>query len=300
MRIEVINIFRECCFEYAGKYSGEYNLIMAYVSDSNDGFITGGGYTPSLDSLPALAESVLYSMKYSENLLDFTVEIVNPDTNIPTEQFAEIKDWLFGQDGWKKLTLESEEFQGYYLKCLLIPDVDIVDGSGFRGVKCKVQNISAFWYGEDRVIEYTSEEIDQIYSQHQRNRVYPNGFALFPEIKTQHIGRVYPIVTMQIQAKSVSSSGYVFEMRNDISNDALPSRRSDFSVRINSTNSYTFVIDTKHGIITQNGEKILPQDLNTSYSLLHFYKGVNQLYVKSLALRYLSIKYTPMHRLGGF
>ena len=107
-------ILRECFFEYAGRYSGEYNLILAYVSDTNDSFVSGGSYTPSVDTIPALAESVLYSIKYGEKPLEFSIEIVNPDENIPAKQFSEIKDYIpkgfiFNQADNPNWELESDE-----------------------------------------------------------------------------------------------------------------------------------------------------------------------------------------------
>lgn len=49
---------------------------------------------------------------------------MNTDGAIPIEQMKKIKDWLFGQDGWKKFVLINER-QDYYLRTLLIPDEDI-------------------------------------------------------------------------------------------------------------------------------------------------------------------------------
>lgn len=67
---------------------------------------------------------MLYGLKHSENPLKFSIEIVNTDGAIPIEQMKKIKDWLFGQDGWKKFVLINER-QDYYLRTLLIPDEDI-------------------------------------------------------------------------------------------------------------------------------------------------------------------------------
>ena len=66
-------MFRGCFFEYAGIYSGDYNLTMMYLENSSDKFDTGGTYEPIMDSLPNSAESLLYGLKYSENPLEFSV-----------------------------------------------------------------------------------------------------------------------------------------------------------------------------------------------------------------------------------
>ena len=284
-------ILRECFFEYAGRYSGEYNLILAYVSDTNDSFVSGGSYTPSADTIPALAESVLYSIKYGEKPLEFSIEIVNPDENIPAKQFSEIKDWLFGQDGWKKFIPESEDYEGLYLKCLLIPDSDIVDGTGYRGVKCTLKNISGFWYGEEKTIEYTSEDFAA--------RPGVNYKYLYPEIETQFNGCIYPTVT--IQTANSTNSDFLCELINYVSDDAPVSKRSSFRTELVADTEEEYVIDTRHGIITCDGTKELPENLNTSMSLLHFYRGKNKLRVPTGGyITNLKIKYTPCYRVGGF
>lgn len=152
-------MFRGCYFEYAGRYSGDYNLITAYVQDSYDEFSSGGSYEPVTDTLPYTAEALLYGMRYSDKPLEFSIEIINPDDTIPFEQMREIKSWLFGQDGWKKLYIKDENLSKYYLLCLLIPESDIVDATGYRGLRCTVKNISPFWYGEEKTKTITYEEM---------------------------------------------------------------------------------------------------------------------------------------------
>ena len=46
-------MFRDCYFEYAGQYSGDYNLVMMYVENSYDKFDSGGQYEVATDVLPA-------------------------------------------------------------------------------------------------------------------------------------------------------------------------------------------------------------------------------------------------------
>lgn len=152
-------MFRGCFFEYAGIYSGDYNLTMMYLENSSDKFDTGGAYEPITENLPNSAESLLYGLKYSENPLEFSVEIISEDDTIPMEQMREIKRWLFGQDGWKTLRLMDEDYRQYHLKCLLIPQEDIVDVIGYRGVRCTVKNVSPFWYGEPKTKVITEEDM---------------------------------------------------------------------------------------------------------------------------------------------
>ena len=71
---------------------------------------------------------------------------------------TEIKNWLFGQDGWKTLRVLDER-QNYNLKCIFEPKEDIVDGIGYRGVRCTIHNISPFWYGDEQIITFNHSDL---------------------------------------------------------------------------------------------------------------------------------------------
>lgn len=142
---------RECYFQYANKSSEEYNLLMCYIGGMPETVISGAAYELSADSLPFSSEQLLYGKKY-ETPLEFEIEIIDPDKNIPVNKFREIKTWLFGQNGWKTLKLIDDEFSEYHLKCMFIPGEDILDGNGYRGVRCTLHNISPYWFGKPIVI----------------------------------------------------------------------------------------------------------------------------------------------------
>lgn len=148
-------MFRECYFEYAGISSQPYNLIMSYVSNSNEDFDSGGKFDLKTDTLPRSHETLLYGKDYSAQPLSFEVEITNDEHSIPLKQMLKIKNWLFEQDGWKKLRLLDER-RDYHLRCVFEPGEDIVDGTGYRGLRCTLTNISPFWYGEGREFVKTS------------------------------------------------------------------------------------------------------------------------------------------------
>lgn len=151
-------MFRDCYFEYAGISSQPYGLIMCYVENSNYNFDSGGKFELKTDTLPRSHETFLYGKDYSANPITFDVEIVSIDDYIPLEQMMEIKNWLFGQNGWKTLRL-SDERQNYNLKCVFEPGEDIVDGIGYRGVRCTLHNVSPFWYGDEKEIVISNSEL---------------------------------------------------------------------------------------------------------------------------------------------
>lgn len=250
-------MFKASYFKYADIYSGKYNLIMAYVSRNQD-FITGAEYEPMIDTLSSRAESLLYGIKYSEKPLEFEVDIVNPDEAIPMKQMMEIKDWLFGQDGWKKLYIKSPDYENMYLKCLLLPENDIRDSSGYRGVRCKVKNISGFWYGKDEVITYTKSDFDAL-TDNGTDIPEDGKVIVRPEIKTQCKEKVYPIIQFNVDDYN-SETSYIINIHN-----TKTDYESDFTMKlIASQRNKVGEVDCLYGDVNINGGTVIPT-LDTNY-----------------------------------
>lgn len=292
-------MFKNCYFNYAGQYSGKYNLIMAYVNRNED-FISGGVYEPITDSLSSMAETILYGLNHSESPLEFTVDIINPDDNIPIKQMQTIKEWLFGQDGWKKLTVQSFGYENIYLKCLLIPDMDIRDANGYVGVRCKVKNISGFWYGKDKIITYTEEDFNALTNNGQN--VPENGRVLFyPKIETQCNEKIYPIIKF---LSDDFNNCPMFDMK--IHNEKTD-YESDFSIRLDGGNLNTeFEVNCQYCICKASGSNIVPT-LDTNYDFFYLQKGNNKISINVMNVygiyappKYISFIYTPKVRVGGF
>ena len=294
-------MFKASYFKYADIYSGKYNLIMAYVGRNQD-FITGAEYEPMIDSLPSRAESLLYGIKYSEKPLEFEIDIVNPDEAIPMKQMIEIKDWLFGQDGWKKLYIKSPDYENIYLKCLFLPENDIRDSSGYRGVRCKVKNISGFWYGKDEVITYTKEQINAL-TNNGASLVDNKYVILHPEIKTQCKEKVFPILKfMAVTADFNNYSKFTMNVHNNKSD-----YESDFIMDVSLANQgKEFEVDCEWAMCEMNGDYYELTSLNTDYDFFYLEKGINDVAVNLkpngvyAVPSYLSFIYTPKLRVGGF
>ena len=294
-------MFKASYFKYADIYSGKYNLIMAYVSRNQD-FVTGAEYEPMIDTLPSRAESLLYGIKYSEKPLEFEVDIINPDEAIPMKQMIEIKDWLFGQDGWKKLYIKSPDYENIYLKCLFLPENDIRDSSGYRGVRCKVKNISGFWYGKDEVITYTKEQINAL-TNNGASLVDNKYVILHPEIKTQCKEKVFPILKfMAVTADFNNYSKFTMNVHNNKSD-----YESDFIMDISLANQgKEFEVDCEWAMCEMNGDYYELTSLNTDYDFFYLEKGINDVAVNLkpngvyAVPSYLSFIYTPKLRVGGF
>lgn len=151
-------MFRECYFEYAGQSSQPYNLMLCYVSNSNTDFDSGGSFDLKTDTLPYFHETLLYGKDYSAQPLEFDIEFMNLNRAIPFEQMVEIKNWLFGQDGWKTFRCLDDR-QDYVLKCIFEPSEDIIDDLGYRGIRCKLRNASPFWYGDEKEITIKNSKL---------------------------------------------------------------------------------------------------------------------------------------------
>jgi len=145
-------------FEFAGRASDYFGLKLYYIENSYDKFDSGGKYNVRKDTIPYYHEEILYGKDYSSNPLEFEIEIISEDGEIPFTKMIEIKNWLYGQDGWRDLTI-SDETKTYHLKCLLLPIEDKVVNGRYIGVKCQLHNASPFWYGDEREILFTHSDL---------------------------------------------------------------------------------------------------------------------------------------------
>ena len=294
-------MFKKGFFKYAGVYSGKYNLIMAYVNRNQD-FIAGATYEPMTDSLPSRAEDILYGIKYAENPLEFEVDIIKPDGNIPMEQMQEIHEWLFGQDGWKKLFIKAPDYENIYLKCLLIPENIIKDVGGFVGFRCKIRNISGFWYGKDKVITYTKEQINAL-CNNGADLIDGKYVNLSLDIETQCNEKIYPIVKFYAADEDFGNATHFSINVHNNKTDY----ESDLYCIIDRGGSDKIVsMDCKWGDYVIEGKQSQLISLNTDYDLFYLEKGVNNVYLginennDYKPPSYISFIYTPMLRVGGF
>ena len=296
-------MFRGCYFEYAGQYSGDYNLMLYYIDDSMDKFDSGGKYDLIADTLPSTAESLLYGLKYSENPLEFSIEIINPDGAISMEQMRKIKTWLFGQDCWKKLILKDEDYSKYYLLCLLVPDSDITDVTGYRGIRCQVKNISPFWYGETKTKTITYDEMkghltSGLNYEFDINIDTDTPLSVPAVIKFTDPGAYTPQVApnddREFWVKNQTNNSLLHRFMNEKSFWHLGETWS-FDTRLLQFESLN------SGVITN----YIP--LSTTNEIFYLQRGLNHIsvachdiYDEELYFKDFSISYTPCYRIGGF
>lgn len=311
-------MFRGCYFEYNGISSERYNLMLFYKDNQDDDFNSGGEFTLKTGNIPYSHEQLYYGKDFSENPLEFEVEIINPDDDIPFRQLIEIKNWLFGQDGWKMLYL-TDEWQQYGLKCIFEPISDITRVDGYRGLKCKLRNASPFWYGKPRSITLNNSDITENLVLNDTYGVVefeiPNNDSVEMEILPQIIidvdrtsqvafddGNIIGMFSVNADslsdAKSISNSKFIISESSNIQIDTL---YLDDDGQINATD--TLNVNTKFGIIKSQkypSKTIYPYGYLTK-PFFRLKYGINYCRVLNPnSISSITFTYIPMFRMGAF
>ena len=310
-------MMRGYCFNYAGKNSLDFKLVFCYVGKSPDSLVAGGEYELSTDTLPYLSEQLLYGKKY-EKTLEFEVEIINPDGNIEFENFRRIKNWLFGQDGWKKLKINANKYRDYFLRCLFIPKENIIDASGFRGVRCTLVNNSPYWYANPVKIKKDISKLraDEN-SKHNRwfdiNINSDGEDIILPVIRLKaKDGVPYDDIEFQTEEykaindtqKRFVSTSYLYSKPNSHSGEVFNLDTKFIQGYFNKTLTGEIIGENE---ITKDYVKLIP---NNNKPSLYFKKGSNILEIQLLGeykssdmadiLEWVEIEYEPKVDLGGF
>lgn len=318
--------FRNCFFKYAGISSEKYNLRMCYIKNQSYDFSSGGEYKLQTGTTPLSLEQKYYGKDYSETPLEFEVEIINYDDEIPYEQMIELRNWLFGQDGYKRLELKNG-WSGYHLNCVLVPSGDITEGNHYKGFRCTIQNASPFWYGETQEIEIdhrslitnvsNNDDLTKDWSVIQLNIPRNNTVddVIQPEVvfdinRTSNINfedrfRFYlnSVEANSLNAALAKSNGnFVIADNSAIGFD---STYLDSDGQENATDIVS--VDCKYGIITSQKYPnktiypLLSYAANNSKKLLRLHYGINycRVYCPN-AINSIIIRYTPLYRMGAF
>lgn len=315
--------FRNCFFEYDGVYSGKYNLRLVYVENSNHNFDSGGGFDFKFGQIPYSHEQLYYGKDYSANPLQFEIEILNVDGYISESQMIEIKEWLFGGNGWKKFK-PLNGTNNKSLRCILTPIADITEGNHYKGLRFSLRNASPFWYGEEKTIEasdywksentilingsnYNVISVDIPNNDEVNTYIYPdisitvnktNGEFLNADVKEFRLFSCEANSIADGKGKTNDTLNYpnTSEIRFDIS---YLGDKGD-------SNAYDNIsINTRY--VTVNSERFSSLDISPiidSSKPLPIFKmkyGTN-----ILRLRYgwnytnITFKYTPLYRMGAF
>ena len=265
-------MFRDCCFEYAGVNSSTYNLVMLFMDNDSSKFNSGAEYEPIVSTIPCSAEQLLYEIKHNEKPLSFDIEIFNPDGVIPLEQTIEIKNWLFGQDGWKTFRTIDER-QDYYLKCLILPKEDIVDGLGVRGFSCTIQNVSGFWY-KDKTTTILGTDLED-------KTEFTKSVQVTSALGKQGVP-LFPIITIDVDSPDEVPEDY--EQRITIGIESKTNKSSAVMSYYQQLpkNQFQFICYPKYTTFTADSDnrRYLLQPTYTTSTLLYFEEGNNEITLK--------------------
>lgn len=303
--------------------------MLFYLDNNSDSFDSGGLFELKTGSIPYSNESFLYGKDYSSKPLEFEVEILNPDENIQHPKMIEIKNWLFGENGWRDLTL-IDETQRFHLKCVLVPSQDITDGNGYRGIRCTIHNASPFWYGEEEEITIPRSQLMQ--NKNTSDGVWKDWNVFEVEVPNNNSVDcdIYPQIivnTNRTTSDSIYNSSTYFALANTdatsmsegtaFDNDEYTLKENS---RISFNNSYmdaegqttkssdsfdTVNINTKYVVIESEkypDKSIMPlfnENLPVPIFKLHYGTNICRIYCGE-AYDSVTFKYTPMYRMGAF
>lgn len=290
-------MFRDCYFEYAGVYSGDYNLKLMYLDDTYNRRKTGGDYT-TITNDNNFAEQLLYGKKNTP--LAFDIEIINCDKDIPFEQMGEIRQWLFNQPSgqWNKFRIYDEDYEDIVFFCVLIPNEDTCDSQGYRGIRCSVQCNSPFGYKEvvtKSISKFTSLQADK----------KAMNLTIDCDIATQDILPMVKIYTNK-------STEYIYNNRGIIINKTNGTSMIIQNIRGNGTSNNITTVNCQSGVVTNTlnqeqwlilGSQVFSADDGAAYNLnsglLKLDKGKNNLVFYGLAYK-IEVLYRPTVRVGAF
>lgn len=146
-------------FEFAGKSSREYGLIIANIETNRVLQLSGSKTSVALFN-KKLKKRYLITDDYANSPLSFDIEIITTDTRcLEHKERREIERWLFHQNGYCKFYLdmaddwfsENIEFvdgqlKRNYLNCRLINPERIECGCGICGYKATLEaDSNMFW-----------------------------------------------------------------------------------------------------------------------------------------------------------
>ena len=237
-------------FNYNGVDSADMGLYIAYFDKGgapNIG-VSGGKFDLTVDMLPTNPKQIYYGKNYSTQPLEYTADFLLenlPDNSEDdyTELWAEINDWLFGADGYKKYYM-SNDTDYNYLQCVMIPVENLFVGTKQIGVRVLIHNDSPFWYNDNHMtFDFTGKTADE------------NGDVTFTKNVISASGlKVYPVIKFMPNTVSGGSTDYYLFRIQNIVNENI---ESEFLTYIKKNESdKEFVIDCEKLTIKRNGELI--------------------------------------------
>lgn len=254
-------------FIYDNIPSEIYGLSLVFINQDYN-------FVPSGSGFEVISEQLVRS-PYQKHLgeiqspiLEFPITIYcNEDMDVFKQ--VEMKNWLFGQYGYKKLQICSDDYKTFFFNCKLFPNQDIIF-TAFEGFECTVQCNSP--YAQEFIKTKTfSNPTKQFYD------------ILFNSLSGD-VGYMYPTV----------------ELKTTINNNAVQIINKSDNNRVfeftGLQGEETIFIDNQKKIIRSSTGLNRLTSFNKKFFRLH--RGVNELQVIGTC-EYIKITYQNVKRLGG-
>jgi phage-related protein len=256
-------------FIYDGVSSELYGLVISSIGSSSEGESSmGSGINPITKKLLRNPVEYFYAVEQSP-VLDFTMSVTS-EYPISGDQRSLIGQWLFGQQGFKKLRILQQDLQEIYFDCIFMESSAIYVGNICRGFKIKVRSNSPFAWG--RTVTRTKTFTDIANESLSLMNFSDNSYYTYPNL-----------------AFTTSGIGTYFEIIN--STDG--SRVMSFT---NLSAGETITMDNARQIISSSTGLKRITKFNKHW--LRLLPGVNRLLISGPISSY-TIQYVPAKKIGG-
>lgn len=255
-------------FIWDGTASEVYGLSLMSINSYSIEGSAGSGVELITDEIVKCPELLFLGAKQLP-VLEFSLEFIS-ESDMDIYKQIQIKDWLFGKLGYKKLQICLEGFDTYYFNCQLKADKDYCPPcNNYRGFKCNVICDSSFAW--QNIKKKTIPHNGANYSTYRFNNVSADSEDLKPIIKfTVGSDAKFKIVNK-------SYNDLTFEWNNLQSGEVI-------------------TCDCKTGIITSSTG--LKRFSNFNKNFMRMKKGLNNLEFWYNATS-VSFEYKNAIRLGG-
>lgn len=243
-----------------------YGLSIVFIENDYNFVPSGSQVSLQTDRVDNSAETFIMN-EIQDIPLEFPVEIIGDDMDLFKQ--TEVKNWLYGKLGYRKLQICNENYNTFYFNCKLMAQQDIVFGqpNGFRfNVVCD----SPLAWEFPRIVKYEFP-----------NRQY---YDFLFNNESGDLGNMFPIVEFKTTIGNTN-----FSLINKSDNN----RTFTFSAI---QGNETIIVDNKNKIITSSTGLQRLQNFNKKF--FYFIRGVNEVQAVGTC-EYLKITYVNARRLGG-
>lgn len=253
-------------FIFDGKPSEVFGLTIAFQEVDPYSAPSGSGLEQITDSINNSAEQYIFAEKQTP-VLEFPIEFFGDKMDVFHQR--SVKEWLFGQNGYKKLQICMDNYSTIYFNCKIKTDTDYIAGSPY-GLRCTIVCDSPYAWEFPKTKHY-------YFPNHQ---YYDCEFFNM----SSDLNELYPLLKFKL---APASNGITIINKSD--------HNREFKFK-NLMASEEITVDNKSKIITSSTGLSRFDNFNKKFFRLK--RGFNHLQIVG-ACEYLSIIYQNNIRIGG-